>query len=113
MQEMNYILNNDRVKTRSTFLTWLFFNKSTRKLCLSSIETLREDIDKLVYLQEKADAARDLNSFLKLTEMIYGMTTLLKLIVKYGNCARRITYKEILDLKVIMKVIEKMISEVL
>lgn len=113
MQEMNYILNNDRVKTRSTFLTWLFFNKSTRKLCLSSIETLREDLDKLVYLQEKADAARDFNSFLKLTEMIYGMTTLLKLIVKYGHCARRLTYKEILDLKVIMKVIEKMINEVL
>lgn len=112
MQEMNYILNNDRVKTRSTFLTWLFFNKSTRKLCLSSIETLREDLDKLVYLQEKADAARDLDSFLKLTEVVYGMTTLLNLIVKYGYCNRRLTYKEILDLKVIMKVIEKIISEV-
>ena len=40
------------------------------------------------------------------------MTTLLNLIVKYGYCTRRLTYKEILDLKVIMKVIEKMISEV-
>lgn len=112
MQEMKYILNNDMIKTRSTFLTWLFFNKSTRKLCLSSIETLREDLDKLAYLQEKADAARDLHSFLKIAEVVYGMTTLLNLIIKYGYCTRRLTYKEILDLKVTMKVIEKMISEV-
>lgn len=113
MQEMNYILNNDRVKTRSTFLTWLFFNKSTRKLCLSSIETLREDLDKLVYLQEKADAARDLDASLKISPVVLGMTELWKLIVQYGYCNRRLTFIEVLDLKVTLKSIEELISEVI
>lgn len=112
MQEMNYILNDDRIKNRPTFLTWLFFNKSLRKSCLSSIETLREDIDKLVYLQDKANAARDLDASLKIAPVVYGMTNLWKIIVRYGYYTRRLTYNEILDLKATLKVIEELISEV-
>lgn len=113
MREMNYILNDDRVRTRPTIFTWLFFNKSLRKLCLSSIETLREDIDKLVYLQDKANAARDLQSELKVAEVAYGMTDLWKKLVKYGYCNRRLTFMEIVDLKTTLDVIDELISEVL
>ena len=113
MQETNYILNDDRVKNRPTFLTWLFFNKSTRKLCLSSIETLREDIDKIVYLQDKANVARDLDAALKIGPVVMGMTELWKLIVRYGYYTRRLTFMEVLDLKATMKTIDELISEVL
>lgn len=112
MQEMNYILNDDRVRTRPTIFTWLFFNKSLRKLCLSSIETLREDIDKLVYLEEKAHAARDLTSELKVASVVHGMTELWKQIVHYAYCNRRITFMEIVELKTTLEVIEELISEV-
>ena len=113
MQEMNYILNDDRVRTRPTIFTWLFFNKSLRKLCLSSIESLNDDLGKLNYLKEKADAARDLDATLKLTPVIIGMNDLWKKLVKYGYCNRRLTFMEIVDLKTTLEVIDELISEVL
>lgn len=112
MQEMNYILNDDRVKNQSVFLTWLFFNKSLRKLCLSSIETLREDLDKLSYLRTKAEAARDLDASLKIVPVIIAMEDLWKKIVNYGYCNRRLKLMEIVDLRTNLEVIEELISEV-
>lgn len=112
MQEMNYILNDDRIKNRPTFLTWLFFNKSLRKLSLSSLEPLNDDLGKLCYLKDKADAARDLEATLKLTPVIIAMNDLWKKLVQYGYCNRRLKFMEIVDLKVTLKVIEELISEV-
>ena len=112
MQEMNYILNDDRIKNRPIFLTWLFFNKYLRRLCLSSIQTLNEDLEKLNYLKEKADAARDLDATLKITPVIIGMTDLWKKLVKYGYSTRRLTFMEIVDIKTTLEVIDELISEV-
>ena len=112
MQEMNYILNDDRVKNRSVFLTWLFFNKSLRQLCLSSIETLREDLDKLFYLRTKAEAARDLDASLKIVPVVIAMEDLWKKIVNYGYCNRRLKLMEIVDLRTNLEVIDDLISEV-
>lgn len=112
MQEMNYILNDDRIKNRPTFLTWLFFNKSLRKLCLSSLESLNDDLGKLCYLKDKADATRDLDATLKLTPVIIAMNDLWKKLVNYGYCNRRLKFMEIVDLKTNLEVIEELISEV-
>ena len=112
MQEKNYILNDDRLRTRPTIFTWLFFNKSLRKLCLSSIESLNDDLKKLNYLKEKADVARDLDATLKLTPVIIGMNDLWKKIVNYGYCNRRLKFMEIVELKTNIEVIDELISEV-
>lgn len=112
MQEMNYILNDDRIKNRPIFLTWLFFNKSLRKLCLSSLESLNDDLGKLCYLKNKAEAARDFDAILKLTPVIIAMNDLWKKLVQYGYCNRRLTFMEIVDLKTNLEVIDELISEV-
>jgi len=42
-----YLLNNDKLKDRNPFWTWLFFNKKLKNDCKESIRPMVDDMNKL------------------------------------------------------------------
>ena len=65
-----YILNNDKLKDRTPFLTWLFFNKKLKEECRESINIMREDMNKLHKVSLKANETNTIYAELKI-EAIY------------------------------------------
>lgn len=107
-----YLLNNDKLKNRSSLITWLFFNKQLRKDCKESINTLVEDIDKVDKVEKRAYETKDIDSELKLAILKKGMT---ELYLKCIECAhtpkRRIPLSYISDLVVILRALDKTLDE--
>ena len=71
-----YILNNDSLKDRNTFLTWLFFNKKLKEDCKESIPLLVSDMNKLHGVETRAHEINDIRSELKLHELQQSMKNL-------------------------------------
>ena len=107
-----YILNNDKLKDRSSLITWLLFNKQLRKDCKESINILCEDIDKVDKVEKRAYETKDIDSELKLAILKKGMT---ELYLKCVECAhtpkRRIPLSYISDLVVILRALDKTLDE--
>jgi hypothetical protein len=108
-----YILNDDRLKNRSPFLTWLFFNKKLQKDCAESIPLLVGDIDKLYGVETRAHEIKDIRSELKLSELQKGMTVLYMECVKAKHriLKSRLTFDDVLSIVLILRTLDKTLSE--
>lgn len=107
-----YLLNNDKMKDRNPFWTWLFFNKQLRKDCKESINTLVEDIDKVDRVEKRAYETKDIDAELQLAVLKKGMT---ELYLKCIECAyfpkRRVPLSYISELVIILRALDKTLSE--
>lgn len=107
-----YILNNDKLKNRNPFWTWLFFNKQLRADCKESINTLVDDIDKVDRVEKRAYETKDIDSELQLAVLKKGMT---ELYLKCIECAytpkKRIPLSYISELVIILRALDKTLDE--
>lgn len=72
-----YILNNNKLKNRPAWITWLFFNKCLQKDIKESIPILTEDISRLDDAEKKVHAANLLSLELSIFELKQRMIQLL------------------------------------
>lgn len=72
-----YILNNNKLKNRPVWITWLFFNRRLQKDIKESIPILKEDISRLKIVEDKVHEAKMLSLELSIAELKYGMGQLL------------------------------------
>ena len=107
-----YILNNDSLKDRNPFWTWLFFNKQVRQDCKESINTLVDDIDKVDRVEKRAYEIKDIDSELQLAVLKKGMT---ELYLKCVECAytpkKSIPLSYISELVIIIRALDTTLSE--
>ena len=107
-----YLLNNDKLKERHSFLTWLFFNKKLKEDCKESIPLLVGDINKLHGVETRAHEIKDIDSELQLAVLKKGMT---ELYLKCVECAytpkKRIPLSYISELVIILQALDKTLDE--
>ena len=108
-----YILNNERLKNRSPFLTWLFFNKKLKKDCKESIPLLVGDMNKLHGVETRAHEIKDIRSELKLSELQKGMTVLYMECIKAKHrlLKSRLTFDNVLSIVLALRALDKTLSE--
>lgn len=108
-----YILNDDRLKNRSPFLTWLFFNNKLKKDCEESIPLLVEDMNKVSRVETRAHEIKDIYSKRKLSELQKGMTILyLECIkAKHRLLKSRLTFDNVLSIVLALRTLDKTLSE--
>lgn len=106
-----YLLNNNRLKDRSIFLTWLFFNRRLKKDCKESIATMVEDMNKLHNVSVKADEAKDISSMLKVEDVYHGMNTLYLDCIKAAYKVSRLSYNHVHDIVYTLRALDKILSE--
>lgn len=106
-----YLLNNDRLKERHSFLTWLFFNKKLKEDCKESIPLLVADINKMHGVEVRAHEIKDIRSELKLYDLQQSMQNLYLDCVKAAYTKSRISYNNVLDIIVGLRVLDKILSE--
>lgn len=106
-----YLLNNDKLKDRNTFWTWLFFNKKLKEECKESIPLLVEDMNKVSQVEDRAHEIKDIHSELKLADLQHGMQMLYLDCVKVAYAKSRIPYNNVIDIVVGLRVLDKILSE--
>lgn len=110
-----YILNDDRLKNRSVFITWLFFNKQLKKDCVESIPIICSDFDKLYEVETRAHEIKDIGSELKLIELQKSMTVLylecVEIKVKYRLFKSRLSFNNVLNIVLTLRALDKILSE--
>lgn len=106
-----YLLNNDRLKDRNTFWTWLFFNKKLKEECKESIPLLVEDMDKVSRVESRAHEIKDIRSELKLSDVQHGMQNLYLDCVKAAYTSSRLSSSQVIDIVVGLRVLDKILSE--
>ena len=72
-----YILNNNKLKNRPAWITWLFFNRQLQKDIRESIPILTEDISRLDDVEKKVHTANLLSLELSIFELKQRMIQLL------------------------------------
>lgn len=106
-----YLLNNDKLKDRNPFWTWLFFNKKLKEECKESIPLLVSDMDKLHGVRTRAHETNDSKSEFKILDLEYGMQNLYLDCVKVAYRKSRIPYHMVLDIVTSLRVLDKLLSE--
>lgn len=108
-----YILNDERLKNRSPFLTWLFHNKKLKKDCEESIPLLVGDMNKLHGVETRAHEIKDIRSELKLSELQKGMTVLYMECIKAKHrlLKSRLTFDNVLSIVLALRALDKTLSE--
>ena len=106
-----YLLNNDKLKDRNTFWTWLFFNKKLKEDCKESIPLLVEDMNKVRQVENRAHEIKDIRSELKLSDLQHGMQNIYLDCVKAAYTQSRIPYNNVIDIVVGLRVLDKILSE--
>lgn len=108
-----YILNDERLKNRSPFLTWLFHNKKLKKDCEESIPLLVDDMNKLHGVETRAHEIKDIHSELKLSELQKGMTVLYMECIKAKHhiLKSRLTFDNVLSIVLALRALDKTLSE--
>lgn len=106
-----YLLNNDKLKDRNTFLTWLFFNKKLKEDCKESIPLLVSDMNKLHGVETRAHEINDIRSELKLHELQQSMKNLYLDCVTAGYKVSRLSYNKVLEIVTALRVMDKILSE--
>lgn len=106
-----YLLNNDKLKDRHSFWTWLFFNKKLKEDCKESIPILVEDMNKLHQVETRAHETKDIRSELKLSDLQHCMQNIYLDCVKAAYSQSRIPYNNVLDIVVGLRVLDKVLSE--
>ena len=106
-----YLLNNDKLKDRNTFWTWLFFNKKLKEDCKESISLLVEDITKVSRVENRAHEIKDIRSELKLADLKYAMQNIYLDCVKAAYTQSRLSSNQVIDIVVGLRVLDKILSE--
>lgn len=106
-----YLLNNDKLKDRNTFWTWLFFNKKLKEDCKESIPLLVEDMNKVSLVENRAHEIKDIRSELKLSDLQHGMQNIYLDCVKAAYAQSRIPYNNVIDIVVGLRVLDKILSD--
>ena len=106
-----YLLNNDKLKDRNTFWTWLFFNKKLKEDCKESISLLVEDMDKVSRVEARAHEIKDIRSELKLSDVQHAMQNIYLDCVKAAYTKSRISHNKVIDIVVGLRVLDKILSE--
>lgn len=106
-----YILNNDKLKDRHSFWTWLFFNKKLKEDCKESIPILVEDMNKLHQVETRAHETNDIRSELKILDLEQGMQNLYLECVKVAYRKSRASYYDVLNIVIGLRVLDKILSE--
>ncbi len=106
-----YLLNNDRLKDRNPFWTWLFFNKKLKEECKESIPLLVSDMDKLHGVGTRAHEIKDIRSELKILDLEQGMQNLYLECVKVAYRKSRASYHDVLNIVIGLRVLDKILSE--
>ena len=106
-----YLLNNDKLKDRNTFWTWLFFNKKLKKDCKESISLLVEDITKVSRVENRAHEIKDIRSELKLADIQHCMQHLYLYCIKAAHTSSRLSINQVIDIVIGLRVLDKILSE--
>ena len=106
-----YLLNNDKLKDRNTFWTWLFFNKKLKEDCKESIPLLVEDMNKVSQVENRAHETNDIRSELKLLDLEQGMQNLYLECVKVAYRKSRASYHDVLNIVIGLRVLDKILSD--
>lgn len=104
-----YILNNNKLRKRPVWITWLFFNRRLQKDIKESIPILKEDISKLDSVERKAHEANALSLELSIAELNYGMNHVLDIIKTIQD--GWIPYQDIYYLINILDILENVLKE--
>lgn len=105
-----YILNNNKLKNRPVWITWLFYNRRLQKDILESIPILIDDISRLKKAEKKIHEAKMLPLELSVAELIYGMKLLLNTITNIQS--GWIPYQMVQHIIEIFKILDKVLKEV-
>lgn len=105
-----YILNNNKLKNRPVWITWLFFNRRLQKDIKESIPILKEDISKLKAAEDKVHKVKMLSLELSIAELGYAMDHMLDTIMAMEE--GWIPYRDISYLVFILKILDKTLQEV-
>lgn len=106
-----YLLNNDALKDRNPFWTWLFFNKKLKNDCKESIRPMVDDINKLQEVERRAHETKDIKSELKISTLVYGMNQLFLDCIKYGYKVSRLSYSNVVDIVLALRALDDTLSE--
>lgn len=106
-----YLLNNNALKDRNPFLTWLFFNKKLKNDCRESIRPMVDDMNKLHEVERRAHETKDIKSELKITTLVHGMNQLYLDCVKCGYKVSRLSYSNVVDIVLALRTLDKTLSE--
>lgn len=106
-----YLLNNDRLKDRNPFWTWLFFNKKLKNECKESIRPMVDDMNKLQEVERRAHETKDIKSELKISTLFYGMNQLFLDCIKYGYKVSRLSYSNVVDIVLALRALDDTLSE--
>lgn len=106
-----YLLNNDALKDRNPFWTWLFFNKKLKNDCKESIRLMVDDMNKLQEVERRAHETKDIKSELKISTLVYGMNQLFLDCIKYGYKVSRLSYSNVVDIVLALRALDDTLSE--
>lgn len=106
-----YLLNNDALKDRNPFWTWLFFNKKLKNDCKESIRPMVDDMNKLQEVERRAHETKDIKSELKISTLVYGMNQLFLDCIKYGYKVSRLSYSNVVDIVLALRALDDTLSE--
>lgn len=106
-----YLLNNNNLKDRHPFWTWLFFNKQLKNDCTESISIMCEDMKKLHKVSRKANETNDIYAEFKIEEIYGKFNNLYLLCVKAKYCKTRLSYSNVRDIVNTLRALDKILSE--
>lgn len=106
-----YLLNDDTMKDRHPFWTWLFFNKKLKEECKESIPLLVSDMDKLHGVGTRAHEIKDIRSESKILDLEHGMNNLYLTCITCAHISGRIPYRYVLSLVTGLRALDKILSE--
>lgn len=106
-----YLLNNDALKDRNPFWTWLFFNKKLKNDCRESIRPMVNDMDKLHEVERRAHETKDIKSELKIATLVHGMHQLSLDCVKCGYKVSRLSYSNVVDIVLALRALDEILGK--
>lgn len=106
-----YLLNNNKLKDRHPFWTWLFFNKQLKNDCAESISIMCEDMNKLHKVSRKANETNDIYAEFKIEALYQKFNDLYLLCIKAKYCKTILSYSNVRDIVNTLHALDKILSE--
>lgn len=106
-----YLLNNDNLKDRHPFWTWLFFNGELKKDCIESIDIMRDDMNKLHKVSRKANETNDIYAEFKIEELYQKFNDIYLVCVRASYDKSRLSYSHVSNIVNKLRALDKILSE--
>ena len=106
-----YLLNNNRLKDRHPFWTWLFFNKQLKNDCVESIGIMCEDMNKLHKVSRKANETNDIYAEFKIEEIYSKFNVLYLLCIASTYGKTRLSYTHVHNIVNTLRELDTILSE--